>query len=195
MDRRRMMATVAAALAVAACGSGRDTPSSDTAANGASPAAAAAVTPQPASNAAAAAAPDAAPVPYTLAANGLAPGLTFGMPQADVVRAATAVFGTPERREHNDACGEGPMDFVQFGNLQLGFQEGRFAGWSLGGSKPVLHTAGGLTVGAPRSALGDTPVDEESSIGPEFDVGGVGGFLDEQDKVMALWAGSPCQFR
>ena len=87
------------------------------------------------------------------------------------------------------------MDFVSFGDLQLGFQQGKFAGWSLSGTKPALRTAGGLTVGAPRSALGDAPVDEQSSIGPEFDIGGVGGFLDDQNRVMSLWAGYPCQFR
>jgi len=137
----------------------------------------------------------AAPVTYTLAANGLAPGLTFGMAEADAVKAASAAFGAPTGREKNDECGEGPMNFVHFGDLQLGFQEGKFAGWSLGGARPALQTGGGIAIGTSRSALGDTQVDEESSIGPEFDLEGIGGFLDEQERVMALWAGYSCQFR
>jgi hypothetical protein len=136
-----------------------------------------------------------APVSYTLSANGLAPGLTFGMPEAGVVKAATSVFGASTRVERNDECGEGPMNFVHFGDLQLGFQQVKFAGWSLGGTKPALHTAGGLTVGAPRSALGAAAGDEGSSIGPEFEIGGVGGVLDDQDHVLSRWAGYPCQFR
>ena len=177
------------ASVAASCSDGRDEASNAAGSNGAvaSPAADANAAGQPPATAAAAS--------YTLAGNGLVPGLTFGMTQAEAVKAATAAFGTPDKTEHNDECGEGPMDFAHFGDLQLGFQDGKFAGWSLSGPKPMLHTASGLAIGAPRSALGDTPIDEDSSIGPEFDIGGVGGFLDDKDTVMALWAGLPCQFR
>jgi hypothetical protein len=134
-------------------------------------------------------------LPFTLAGDGLAPALTFGMPEEVAVAAASTAFGTPSPREHNAECGEGPMDFVRYGDLQLGFQEGKFAGWSLGGKSPGLRTAGGITIGTPRSALGKIAVDEQSSLGPEFAVGEVGGVLGEDDKVVALWAGLPCQFR
>ena len=133
---------------------------------------------------------------YTLAANGIEPGIAFGMKQADAVAAATAAFGPAGKTEHNDECGEGPMDFTSFGGLQLAFQEGRLAGWSLSETTPALRTKSGLTIGSPRSALGKLEIDEESSLGPEFDSSGVGGILDEKgEKVLALWAGDTCQFR
>jgi hypothetical protein len=139
-----------------------------------------------------------APAPaksYVLSGNGLLPGLTFGTAQSDAIAAATAAFGKASPLEHNDECGEGPMDFVSFGDLQLGFQEGKLAGWSMDGSKPALRTAGGLAVGAPRSALGNVAL-VDSSLGQEFYLGAVGGILSEDgETIAALWAGYPCQFR
>jgi hypothetical protein len=88
------------------------------------------------------------------------------------------------------------MDFVTFRGLQLGFQNGRLVGWSLGEAQPALRTARGLSIGAPRSALGGAEVDEDSSLGPEFEVDGVGGILDAHGtRIEALWAGMTCQFR
>ena len=88
------------------------------------------------------------------------------------------------------------MDFVHFGGLSLGFQEGRFAGWSVSERHPSLRTASGLAIGAPRSVLGDTEIDRDSTLGPEFSIADVGGILDEREReVIALWAGLPCQFR
>jgi hypothetical protein len=139
--------------------------------------------------------PAAAPVPV-LGSRGLGPGLAFGMARAEAVAAATAAFGAPSGSGHNEECGEGPMDFVSFDGLQLGFQEGRLAGWSMSGGRPPLRTARGIGIGSLRSALGGVAVDEESSLGPEFDIDGVGGILDESGaRVVALWAGLPCQFR
>lgn len=144
---------------------------------------------------AAVATPAAAPV-HVLGSGGLEPGLAFGMARAEAVAAATAAFGAPSGTAHNDECGEGPMDFVSYGGLQLGFQEGRLAGWSMRGARPPLRTARGIGVGSLRSALGGAAVDEGSSLGPEFEIDGVGGILDESGaRVEALWAGLPCQFR
>jgi hypothetical protein len=151
-----------------------------------------------ASNSAAAtsASPEApAPAALTLVGDGLAPGLKFGMSTADAVAAATRAFGKPTDKSHNGECGEGPMDFVGFHDFQLGFQEGKLAGWTLNGKTPALKTAGGIAIGTPRSALGKIAIDEESTLGPEFSVDDVGGVLGEGDKVVALWAGLPCQFR
>lgn len=133
---------------------------------------------------------------FTLAADGIEPGIRFGMKQPDAIAAAAAAFGPAGKTEHNDECGEGPMDFTSFGGLQLGFQEGKLVGWSLSEAKPALRTKSGLAIGSPRSALGGLEIDEESTLGPEFDEKGVGGILDEKgEKVLALWAGYPCQFR
>ena len=90
---------------------------------------------------------------------------------------------------------EQATEFVAFHDLQLGFQEGKLAGWSLSGNTPALQTAGGITIGTPRKALGKVEVDEQSSLGPEFAIDEVGGILGEDGKVEALWAGYPCQFR
>ena len=140
-------------------------------------------------------APARSPV-HTLTADGIEPGITLGMKQADAVAAASGAFGPAGKTEHNDECGEGPMDFTSFGDLQLAFQDGKLAGWSLSGTKPDLRTKSGLTVGSARSALEGVDIDEGSSLGPEFDADGVGGVLDENGaKVVALWAGDTCQFR
>ncbi len=180
-------------LIVAACGDGAAPPTNETAASKAAipdPAA-------PSNQMAAAAAPATPAAPhYMLGANGLDPGLSFGMSKEEAVAAATAAFGAPTSRDHNDECGEGPMDFVNYGDLQLGFQDGKLAGWAMGGSRPDLRSKSGLAVGAPRSVLGEAEIDRDSSLGPEFEVDGIGGLLDEKEKkIDSLWAGYACQFR
>jgi len=194
--RNAALLLAAAALPLGACAREAPAPANGSA-NAAAPAAAKA---QPMANASNTAAPaatqPAATRTYTLAGNGIEPGIRFGMPQAQAVAAAQAAFGAPTAREHNDECGEGPMDFVSFRDLQLGFQDGRLAGWSLSGREPALRTAGGLAIGAPRSALGSAEIDRESTLGPEFNIDEVGGILDESGaRIEALWAGLPCQFR
>lgn len=190
--RRPAVSLFAAALALTACSREAEAPADnaampDEAANAAVPSA----------NAAAAAAAEApAARAYTLAGNGLQPGLAFGTPRNAAVEAARAVFGTPTGREHNEECGEGPMDFISFRGLQLGFREGRLTGWALSGADPALRSAGGLAIGAPSSVLGDAEVDRESTLGPEFSIGEIGGILDEGGgRIEALWAGDVCQFR
>jgi hypothetical protein len=191
MARRSTLALFAFALVLAGCGQDANAP-----ANAANEAAAAN------QSAPSAAAPsnlsadrDGAPA-YLLAGNGLEPGLTFGMPQQQVVAAATAAFGPRTGSERNEECGEGAIDFVNFGALQLHFQEGRFAGWSISERHPTLRTRGGLAIGAPRSALGSAPIDRDSTLGAEFNIGDVGGLLDESGReIAALWAGLPCNFR
>jgi hypothetical protein len=189
--RRLAISLVAVGLSFSACNRDADVSANEAAVL--SPTATAAV----ATANAAAAAPAVAAVPaYTLAGNGLQPGLAFGTPRSAAVEAARAAFGTPTGREHNDECGEGPMDFISFRGLQLGFREGRLTGWALSGADPALRSAGGLAVGAPRSVLGDAEVDRESTLGPEFSIGGIGGILDEGgSRIEALWAGDACQFR
>ena len=193
--RRGTSALAIAAAVLAGCGAEGDRAESAVA----SPEAAAGNAAAPPAADAAAGAPDdqrdAARL-YTLAGDGLGPGLAFGMAQDEAVAAAMQAFGAPTGRGHNDECGEGPMDFVSFGDLQLAFQDDRLAGWSLSGASPPLRTAGGLTVASPRETLGEAEIDEESTLGPEFEVDGVGGILDQQGRsVEALWAGSTCQFR
>jgi len=181
---------LAAGLALAGCGEG-EAPANQEAAT----AAPAANTAAPTGNEAAAAKqPRPAAASYALAGNGLAPGLVFGLPQARAVELATAAFGAPTGREHVD-CPAGPMDFVNFQDLQLIFEEGRFTGWSMNGPRPELRTAGGLSVGAPRSTLGDREISEDDGFGPGFSDGEISGVLDENEtRIAGLSAGSICQF-
>ena len=135
-----------------------------------------------------------APV-LNLAADGLEPGLPFGTPKAAAIATASKTFGLPTDETRVEECGAGPMDFVRFHGLSLAFQHGRFAGWSLSEKFPSVATSGGLTVRAPRSVLGGAAV-ERSTLGPEFELGGIGGLLDEKEReVVALWAGLTCHFR
>ncbi len=190
MSDRFLAGLAAGGLLLAGCSAEPAADGNDSAANAAN------ASPAPGGNAAAST-DRSRPAPvYTLSGNGLEPGLSFGTPREQVVAAVTEAFGPPTGTEHNSECGEGPMDFVNFGGLSLGFQDGRFAGWSLYERMPALRTAGGLAVGAPRSALGDAPIDRESTLGPEFHIGEISGLLDEGGReVAALWAGQPCQFR
>lgn len=184
--RIKISVAAAAGLVLAACNGTADAPDNGSAGSGIY------------ENGAAAAGNRAAPAAATLrlAAGGLEPGLAFGMARDEAVAAVAKVLGPQTGSGHNDECGEGPLDFVSFGGLQLALQEGRFTGWSLNTAEPALRTAAGLGIGSPRSALGGIKVDEESSIGPEFDAGGVFGILDEKgEKVEFLWSGMACIFR
>jgi hypothetical protein len=129
---------------------------------------------------------------YALAANGLGSGFDFGLPQAQALERASAAFGSPGPREHLD-CPQGAMDAVKFGHLQLLFDAGRFAGWTIDGDAPRLQTANGVGVGTQRSALGNVEVSEERGF-PEFTLGEISGVLDDAGaRVVALSAGDSCQ--
>ena len=127
--------------------------------------------------------------------NGLGEKLRFGAAKAEVVHAVTATQGAPTASRRIEECGEGPMDFVEFGGLSLGFQDGVFVGW-FARSPFREKTVSGLAVGDPRSALGATVV-EETTLGMEFRAPSeVSGILDERgQRIEALWAGSACLFR
>ncbi|QAY76936.1 hypothetical protein [Sphingosinicella sp. BN140058] len=173
----RAVILLAAALSASACGQGKPGNNDGTSA-GSAPAAAA--TPHGG---------------YTLSGVGIEPGLRFGMALEKARSAADKAFGPSSGQSRNEECGAGPMEFVAYQGLQLAFQDGKFVGWSLGGRTPPLRTAGGLAIGTARDELGDLTIDEESSLGPEFSIGEVGGVLGEDDRVTALWAGLACQFR
>ena len=186
------------AVIATGCGGGEPEPGNKAAMavdNGAAPAATVAAAPAAQTKAASAEtkATPAAPG-YTLAANGLGAGLTFGLTKARAVELATAAFGKPTSREQID-CPAGPMDFVGFGDLDLVFEDGRFTGWSIDGAVPALRTAGGIGIGSPRSALDAAAISEDDGIGQGFGLGEFGGYLDEAgSKVASLAAGSICQF-
>ena len=89
------------------------------------------------------------------AATGSTRPLPFGMPEADVVRVVSARTAQPAEASRNEECGAGPLAFSTWPNgLQLAFQDGRFAGWSLGErASPALTTMSGVGIGTLRADL------------------------------------------
>jgi hypothetical protein len=125
----------------------------------------------------------------------------FGSAQADVV-AALAPIGRPPV-ETNAECGAGPLQIGQWPNgLSLLFQEGRLVGWSVAAAagNPV-RTPQGIGAGATRARLAAAyprVAVDESTLGTEFEAGGIGGLLESEAddaRVAALWAGTTCHFR
>lgn len=135
---------------------------------------------------------------------GLHPGqfYQFGRPQAEIIAMATAVRGRPTGSGRNAECGEGPIDYVDFGNLRINFRNGRFVGWDASPGDPPVRDEWGLGIGSPRNELedeNDAPLRvERSTLGIEFSSGGYGGLLSSNRPdatVTDLWAGSICAFR
>lgn len=135
---------------------------------------------------------------------GLHPGQTyaFGRPQAEIVAMATSVRGRQTGAGRNEECGEGPIDYVDFGNLRVNFQNGRFVGWDASPGDVPVRDEWGLGIGSPRAELedeNDAPLRvERSTLGVEFSSGGYGGLLSSarpDATVTDLWAGLICAFR
>lgn len=193
-------APLALALALAACGQ----PAADGVAPAAEPAAAPAEAPIPASKVedkpAIALAPDGLRL---VASSGSARGLDFGLGKAEVVEILTQAHGVSGKASSNSECGAGPIDFVAWPDgLSALFQDDKFVGWSLGhDAAKTLTTMNGVGLGSTRSqlaeAFGGLKV-EETTLGHEFDAGGIYGILSgpgANATVDAMWAGTSCVFR
>lgn len=156
---------------------------------------------------------DPAPAPartLALSAEGLvlAPSggeIAFGARSASVENAVEPVLGTATARNRGEECGAGPMDFIEFGELTLNFQDGRFVGWFADEGARV-PTADGIRPGVSRAELESERSVEmlaDSTLDWEFvyalpDGGEIGGFLDgpgPEARVAALYAGTNCFFR
>lgn len=135
--------------------------------------------------------------------SGRARELAFGIARAAVVTGVTAALGKPSDTGRNGECGEGAMEFVEFGGLTLWFQQNKFVGWFLEGATPKLTTATGAGIGSTRKQVADALAISDvadSSLGREFatDRGNLSGLLDgagDAAKVTALWSGQACIFR
>jgi len=129
--------------------------------------------------------------------------LAFGAARDLTVTGATAALGKPTDTGRNGECGEGAMDFVEFGGLTLWFQQDKFVGWFIEGAKPKLSTATGAGIGSTRKQVADALAISDitdSTLGREFttDDGDFSGLLDgagDAAKVTALWSGQACIFR
>ena len=135
--------------------------------------------------------------------------ITFGAPRADVDAAMEEAFGFAGEPGSNEECGAGPMDFSQYGPLQLGFMDGRFTGWFLRespiggeGGKDGVVTSDGVRPGVSTlSGLkGERAVRElDTTLEGEFqyetmDYGTITGF-STGDAITGLQAGIGCVFR
>jgi hypothetical protein len=128
--------------------------------------------------------------------------LAFGLDQAVVRQAMAATRGAPTGQGTNPECGAGALDFAEYaGGLTLWFQDGKFAGWALGGDgAPDLRTAAGLGIGSTRAELeaAYAATVAETTLGQEFQAGDLFGVLASaapDARVESLWAGTSCVFR
>lgn len=126
--------------------------------------------------------------------------IDFRLPRATVLRGVSIIRGRPTSSGRKPQCRGGPMDFTAFGALVLNFRHGAFVGWELSRpATPRIETFLGLGVGTPRAWAGyggeDVTSTRNSPRGPQFEVGGIGGFLSSSRpdaRVTGLYAGETC---
>ena len=128
--------------------------------------------------------------------------LRFGAAREEVDRAIEAAFGSAPERSSNEECGAGPMDFSQFGPLQIAYMDGEFRGWFLREGKGVVTSDGvhpgtttlkGLKLERQVREL-DTTLEGEFEYTTN-DYGTITGFADAEGSIAALQAGISCFFR
>ena len=135
-----------------------------------------------------------------LPAGGTALKIPFGWTEAQVTEFLNGFWSrAPERGE----CADLGLTTLTYGaDLDLLFEGGRFAGYYAGEDAPeTFSTIGDIHVGSTlaeiRAANPEVQV-TEGSVGPEFGVGEVFGFLSgtgDDARVTGLYAGRACIFR
>jgi hypothetical protein len=121
--------------------------------------------------------------------------IPFGGAQAETLAALSGALGAPSETGSNAECPPGPLDFATFGqDTTLYFQDGAFAGWFTRAGD--WSTMNGIRAGMTRAEL-DASGSEieltETSLGQEFDAGGVYGVMNEDaSAVEVLWTGANC---
>lgn len=128
--------------------------------------------------------------------------VAFGTPQADAVRGLRTALGAPTEESANDECPAGPLEFASFrSGVTAWFQNGAFVGWGVDErTDRTMRTMAGVGVGTTRRGLDSvvTATVAESTLGTEFDAGGLYGILSgprPTDRIVYLWAGIGCNFR
>ncbi len=139
-------------------------------------------------------------------ANGLGPKgedmLRFGAGREEVDSAIETAFGSAPETSRNEECGAGPMEFSEYGPLQIAYMDGEFRGWFLREGRGVVTTDGvhpgtttlqGLKLERQVREL-DTTLPGEFEY-TAADYGTITGFADDGETVTALQAGISCFFR
>ncbi|KWV96228.1 hypothetical protein [Erythrobacter sp. AP23] len=139
-------------------------------------------------------------------ANGLGPAgaapFRFGAARADVDAAISEALAIAPGQSRNEECGAGPMDFSQFGPLQIAYMDGELRGWFLregegvatsDGVQPGTTTFEGLKLEKRVREL-DTTLEGEFEY-TTADYGTITGFAEDGESVTALQAGISCFFR
>lgn len=130
--------------------------------------------------------------------SGVSRSLPFGT-ERSAVMTALLFLDSPEESGALEECGAGPLDYVSWPGLTLHFQGGKLAGWTAREGRSIA-TVAGIGPGSSRAELVRAYRASifESSLGTEFDAGGVFGLLDgpgDQARVTHLWAGANCIMR
>lgn len=126
----------------------------------------------------------------------LHPGQTyeFGLAKAEILAMARNLRGASTG---SGRCREAPADYVDFGNLRVIFDRGRFVGWDAAPGDPPLRDEWSFHIGVGRDDItaSDGIQYRRTQRGYEFEADGVNGLLssDRPDAtVVDLWAGTTC---
>ena len=128
--------------------------------------------------------------------------LRFGAAREEVDKAIEAAIGSAPERSSNDECGAGPMEFSQFGPLQIAYMDDEFRGWFLREGEGVA-TSDGVQPGTTTldTLKRERQVRElDTTLEGEFeytaaDYGTITGFAEDGELVRGLQAGISCFFR
>lgn len=129
----------------------------------------------------------------------------FNAGRSEIETTLGKTLGEPVRRATNTECEAGTVDFTDYeGGLTLHFTDGQLVGWNwhlpYEGDAPLndeVGVAGGVALGMGGEevrALGGFERLEDSTLGEEFRLGSIGGFI-EAGEVATLFAGTQCFIR
>lgn len=135
--------------------------------------------------------------------------LAFGTPARVAQDALTRAWGPAAEPVEVPDCAAEPLTQIAWPNgMSVLLVDSAFAGWSASGRRPdaepspdpVVQSMAGLRVGAKRTEVerAYTLQVQETSLGTEFDAGGIFGVFEDATpgaEVVALWAGQACIYR
>lgn len=122
--------------------------------------------------------------------------IAFDTPRTETLALVKSALGDPSATSR---CDIAPLVTAQFDDrMALYFEQDRFVGWSAnprGGRD--FSSMSGVSIGSTRAELEDSLVPEisQTSLGTEFDAGGLSGVLSgtgRNARIEALWAGMAC---